>query len=66
MTDRDDEFDATDLDLAGPSTTSTRTRRAARRRLRSGLHDYELGDEDLELLDSEEGEVGLRTCPRCR
>ncbi|HEU4466067.1 MAG TPA: ribosome biogenesis GTPase Der [Agromyces sp.] len=65
MTDRDDEFDATDDDLAerlaGVDEDLAEQRAAA---LRSGLDDFELDEEDLELLElSEEGEEGIRYLP---
>jgi GTP-binding protein len=65
MTDRDDEFDATDDDLAerlaGVDEELAEQRAAA---LRSGLEDYELDEEDLGLLElSEEGEEGIRFLP---
>ena len=65
MTDRDDEYDATDDDLAerlADVDEDLAEQRAAA--LRSGLEDYELDDEDLGLLElSEEGEEGIRFLP---
>ncbi|WP_400997964.1 ribosome biogenesis GTPase Der [Agromyces sp. GXQ0307] len=65
MTDRDDEFDATDDDLAerlAATDDELAEQRAAA--LRSGLEDYDLEDEDLDLLElADEGEEGIRYLP---
>ncbi|HEU4465493.1 MAG TPA: GTPase, partial [Agromyces sp.] len=65
MTDRDDEFDAPDDDLAerlADVDEDLAEQRAAA--LRSGLEEYELDEEDLGLLHlSEEGEEAIRYLP---
>ncbi len=65
MTDRDDEFEAHDDDLAerlADVDEDLAEQRAAA--LRGGLDDYELDEEDIELLEhAEEGEDGITYLP---
>ena len=65
MSDHDDEFEAHDDDLAerlaGVDDDLAEQRAAA---LRSGLEEYELDEEDLDLLElSEEGEDAIQYLP---